>query len=434
MELNDVIRRIVGQHWRLLAACVLGGLSLGLLLAPHGKQYSASARLVLGTPDPIARQQSVAYSDTAKAIATSPSEVSKALRKTGVRGVDPADFASKHVSVSALGSSGVIELSVTDRNRRVAASVANALAGSLIRTRAMVTNGQSNRILADLDRRSEELSGRIAAADDRINTLGIQIAAAATDAEATGLRAQRDAAQNARESLVQQRSVFESERVSLLSTSAQQPQPSIISAATPPSKPEPSHTMVYIVLGALLGLILGLAAAGLIETLRPTLVGGDTLAGELNTALLGTLAHDRAPAVATDVGARLRLAAEAAKVRNVTMVTAGPGVDLSDLADSLNASAAAEKPKVNGRSSGHSHALRIGSFDPENPPFNNGSRTGLVLVSPSALKKTELSDVEHLLQASQLPLLGVITYRTQERDLRRGLKSQIDGLKRAAVK
>src|SRR5919201_2823129 len=99
MELNDAIRRTIGQHRRLLAVCLLAGVALALAFAPHGKEYSASARLVLDLPDPVARQQSEAYADTAKAIATSPSKVSVALRKAGAHRGDPAAFAGKHVSV-----------------------------------------------------------------------------------------------------------------------------------------------------------------------------------------------------------------------------------------------------------------------------------------------------------------------------------------------
>jgi capsular polysaccharide biosynthesis protein len=420
MELNDALRRIVGQHWRLLGACVLGGIMLGLLFAPRGTHYATSARLVLDTPDPVARQQSSAYADTAKAIATSPSEVSKALRRSGVGGVDPAEFGAKHVSVSALGSSGVIELKVTDSNPRLAASVANALAQSLIRTRRAIANGQSDRILADLDRRIADLTTKISAAQDRMNALSLQIATAG-GSDSTSLREARDSVSNAHDLLVQQESLLESERISLLSSNAGHPEPAVISPATTPTKAEPSHRMNYIVLGALLGLILGIGAAGVAETLQPTLVGGDTLAGELDTALLGTLADDTSAAEVTDVGARLRLAAEAADVRNVAMVTAG-GVNGDGVAASLNAADASHA----GNGNGHGADLRIGNFDPQNPPFNNGSRSGLVLVSPTALKKTELNDIEHLLQASRLPLLGVITYTAPNRHLRRGAEAPID--------
>jgi capsular polysaccharide biosynthesis protein len=434
MELNDVLRRILGQHWRLLGAFLAIGVALGLLFAPHGTEYAASARLVLDLPDPVARQQSEAYADTAKAIATSPSKVRGALRKAGARRGDPAVFGGQHVAVRALGSSGVIELTVTDRDRGVAASVANALAASLIRTRLEVTNGQIDQAFADLDGKIAQLSKRIAGIDEQVGELSVQIAAAGS-VEAAALRAKRDEIESTREFLVQQRAVVQSERVSLLSASAQHPRPSVISAATPPTKAQASHKLAYVILGALLGLILGIGVAAFIETVRPTLVGGDTLADELDAALLGTLDPHAAPATAIDVSARLRLAAEAARVRNVTLVAAGPRVDLDGLADSLKASAAAEALQTNGNGVGAYPApLRIASFDAEHPPFNNGSRSGLVLVSPTALKKTDLSDVAHLLQASRLPLLGVITYDATKGERGRGARTPFEQLKRLGPK
>jgi capsular polysaccharide biosynthesis protein len=394
-------------------------MALGLFFAPHGKEYSASVRLVLDTPDPVARPQSQAIADTAKAIATSSTEVSRALHKARVERGDPVEFAKNHVLVSALGSSGILQLSVTDRNSRAAASIANALASLLIQTRSEVSNGQADSVFASLERRSAVLSSKIAAATDSVNSLGLQIASAGTLRQANALRARRDAAQQSLDSLSQEKSVLESERVSLLSASAQRPRPQIISAATPPAKPESSGRMAYLILGALVGLMLGLGLAGLIETLRPTLVGSETLASELNAALLGKLQEDTSGTTSANIGARLRLAAEAAGVGNVALLATGSDVDLDTVTTSLRASAGAQAPQRNGNGNGtsppppglHEPAkLRIAPFEPTDPPFNNGRRSGLVLVSPTALKKTELADVSHLLKASNLPLLGLITY------------------------
>lgn len=423
MELDDVLGRLVGQHWRLLAACVVGGLVVGLFFAPHGREYNASARLLLDLPDPVARQQSEAYADTAKGIATSQSEVSSALRKADVRRGDPAAFGSKHVAVRALGSSGVIEISVTDPNRRAAAAIANALAASLIRTRLAVANGQAKQISADLTRRTAQLSKQISALEEKVNTLSVQLAAPASLTAAEALRAARDAAESQSQFLVQQRNVLQSEQVSLLSTSAQHPFPKLFSPASPPAKAESSHLAVYAALGAMLGLILGIGVAGVIETLRPTLVGGETLADELNSPLLGALDPNAESETAATIAARLRLSAEAAKVGNVALVGAGPDVDLLQLARTLSDSAEAEALHTNGfhDQDPHLRPLKIGRFEAKSPPINNGSRSGLVLVSPSVVKKTELTDIEQLLRASRLPLLGVITYDRPDGAQRRPL-------------
>jgi capsular polysaccharide biosynthesis protein len=424
MELNEALRRTVGQHRALLALCLLVGLGLAFVFAPHGTEYSASARLVLDLPDPVARQQSQAYSDTAKAIATSPSQVKTALRRAHLHRGDPVEFAKKHVSVTGLGSSGVIQLAVTDRNPRAAAAIANALASLLIQTRLKVSDGQSEQVFADLDRRTANLSEKISAAQDTVNRLSLRIAAGGSPA----LRAKRDTAQRTLDFLVQQRSVLESERVSLLSATAERPRPSIISVATPPTAPEPSHRTVYIVLGLLLGLIGGIGLAGLRETIQPTVVGGDTLAGELDAALLGTFDSRAASANATEIGARLRLAAEAADVGNVALVAAGEDIDLDGVAKALNASVAAQPVHTNGNGDGHDSArrLRIAAFSPLDPPSNNGARSGVVLVSRPVLKKTRLNDAAYLLKASRLPLLGVIAYDAPKRRIRRSEKSGTD--------
>lgn len=416
MELSDALRRVVGQHWRLLGWGLVSGLALGLLFIPHGTTYSASARLVLDTPDPVSRQQSTAIADTAKAIATGPSQVSRALHQAGAVRGDPALYAKQHVSVTALGTSSVLELTVSDRGKNVASAVANALASLLIDKRLQLSNEETNRVFADLDRRSAKLSRNITKADQDVNSLSLQIAAAPSPGNANVLRAKSDAALRQRDFFVQQRNVLESERVSLLSTRAQRPRPSIISAATPSAKPEASHTMVYLVLGALVGLILGMGAAGFLETLRPTLVGSDMLAGELDAALLGTLTSGVSAAAPTDIGARLVLAAEAAQVGNVALFAAGPDLNLDRLAESLSSSTSSSATargahtNGNGSANGRARPLRIERFKAEHPPVNNGARSGIVLVSPTALRKTELREIAHLLKMSQLPLLGLITY------------------------
>jgi hypothetical protein len=185
---------------------------------------------------------------------------------------------------------------------------------------------------------------------------------------------------------------------------------------------------VYLVLGALLGLILGVGLAGLIETLRPTVIGGDALAGELDAALLGTFDPRRGVAIATDIAARLRLAAEAADVGNVALIAADSKVDLEDVAESLSTSVAAQPGYAhgNGSTNGHPPGLRIGPFRAQDPPSQNGTRSGLVLVSPRALKKSQLNDAAYLLKASRLPLLGVIAYDAPKRGTGRSEKSRTD--------
>ena len=90
MDLNEAGRRIVVRHWSVIVFCICMGVGLTALMHIRDTvTYTASARLVLDTQDPESRAASAAIADTAKAIATSPSQVSDALRNADVPERDP---------------------------------------------------------------------------------------------------------------------------------------------------------------------------------------------------------------------------------------------------------------------------------------------------------------------------------------------------------
>jgi capsular polysaccharide biosynthesis protein len=422
MELNEAARRIVGTHRRLIVFFVLLGILIASLLhAGSQRTYTASTRMVLDTPDPRDRSESTSIADMAAGIATSPTEVQGALDDAHITTRNAVDIARHHVSVTALGSSAVLDLRVSDRNRRVAAAVANTLAARVIRTRQNVSSGQLQQVLVELDGKIGTLNRKIANLDVQLASLGF------TDARA------RDAAQRSRDFLAQARSVLESERVSLLATDAQRPNPSIISQAALPTHPDSSHLLQDLILGALLGMVLGVGAAGLIETIRPTFVGGDVLAREFDTPLLGALRGEpdegRSNRVVSPVAARLHLAAEAAGARGVVLLGVEQDVELDGLAESLEAvsangthaprnawndtrSAAAAEGAPHGASvvNRAGAGLPIRAFDVQSSLVDGLSGAGIVLVSPSSLGKTKLDGVRHLLSVTRSPLLGLITY------------------------
>ena len=388
MELNDGARRIVGQHWRLIASLALVGILLAALahVGDH-KTYTASSRLVLGTQDPKTQAEAASIADTAKAIATSPAVVRDALRASEAPAeTDPLDFARHDVSVESVGASGVLQLRVKDGQSARAARIANSLTREVIAARRQVTEGQLRRVLGSVAPRIEKLAGQIAELDS--------LPALSPKDEAK------------RSSLLQQRTALESERFSALSAAAQQLKPAVISPATPPLSADGSGVVLDLLLGAVLGLLLGVAAAGAIETVRPTLVGGQALARELNAPLLGSLPpdDDGLDAAAPAVAGRLRLATKAAGVESIgLMAVRPPELDVPALAERFAAKGS------NGSAVGRPASVR--AFDVQSSSLFNGSPTGLVLVSPDALKKTELDEVKELLRVMPGPLLGLLTYR-----------------------
>jgi len=400
VELNDIGRRIFGAHYPIIVLLVVIGMAVGLLLVvTSSRTYTASARLVLDNQDTKSRSESTAIADTAKAIATSPAQVRAALERAGVRDRSAVEIAKRHVSISALGTSAVLQLSVSDRNRHVAAAVTNALAERVIRTRLAVSNGQLQQVLVGLQERIDELNTKIAELDAQADSLAVRLADATTAAGASALRGQRDGLLQSRDLLVQQRSVAESERVSLLSADATHPKPSIISRATVPGHADSSHFPSYLALGILLGLILGIGCAGVVELIRPTLVGGDAIARELGVAVLGALPNEPlavAPRALHTIRARLRLTAEAAQVPDIGVVPLIRGVDLDDIAKLL-----AQDPLA---------ALSIRQLDVDETPSGVSGRLGLVVVCPSELEKAEVVDFGQFLSLTPQPVLGLITY------------------------
>jgi uncharacterized protein involved in exopolysaccharide biosynthesis len=418
MDLHDVTRRIIGRYWWLLAVLMVVCAGAAAVSRSGGTTYTATARIVLDSPDPTTRVESAAIADTVKAIATSQSQVTAALRTALPAHAkrDPLDVAEHRVSVSGLGSSSVVKVSVSDHNKYVAANVANALAARVIATRRDVSSGGVPQEVANLSKRIDSVSAQISSTDNAIDRLNVAAANAPTAQLGNQLRAQRDAASRRRDFFAQQRSVLESERVNILGAYALRPKPSVISRASVPLHADASGVQPYIVLGALLGLILGVGLAALIETVRPTVVGGDALARELDVPLLGTLyggGDDDQPLEAlAPVAVRVRLAAEAAGVDDVALLPVKADVDVRAIARSLEASTRKGLDVVAAERNAARSRTRIVALDlVSSTGLDERRTTGLVLISASGVRKADLVDVGHLLRVTPMPLLGLIVYK-----------------------
>jgi hypothetical protein len=223
-------------------------------------------------------------------------------------------------------------------------------------------------------------------------------AAQASGVVANGLRALVEGLSRQRDFLAQQRSVLESERVSLVSSDALRPRPEVISRASVPVAADSSGVLTDLVLGLLLGLLVGVGLAGLLELLWPTVAGGEAVARVLGAPLLGKLAGR--PGGAGDVAGpagRLGLVARSAMVERVGLLAAVPGLDVRGLGGWLQGSRAAG-------------GLQVRELDLSRPSANGDSPQGLVLVSPSTIKRADLDAAGELLHTTTQPLLGLITY------------------------
>ena len=415
MELGEVIGRIFGRHKKLIAALVLAGLLAGLAIhLDDAPQYSASARLVLDTSDPEDQAQSGVIADTTRAIASGPSLIRNALEKIGVRR-DATELAKRHVRVQALGSSGVMQLSVTDSDPKVAVALANAIAAAVIRTRLQVTSGEAATAVRSLDQQLTRLQQEISDLDARIDQAG--------GAAGSGQLVRR------REAIAQRMSQLESERASVETTRALRPRAAVLDPASPPAQQLPGRRLPDLVLGGLLGLLLGVGAAALVESLRPTLVGRTAIARGTEAPVLAELVgppqrrgnrHGWVAADVAEAAMHVELVAVAAGVQQVRLMALDRQVDLSNLVqilgDSLKTATVqqADMPTARRRRPGARAGLEPEAVQPE----GDGGRIGLVLVAPTVLKLADLDPVKDFLTISGWPLLGVIVYQPLRRRAR----------------
>ena len=177
----------------------------------------------------------------------------------------------------------------------------------------------------------------------------------------------------------------------------------------------PQRGTQELVLGATLGLLLGIGVAAVVEALNPTLVGRDAIAAQLGAPVLGELRLAPKDGDPTDLHwVRWRLGAQAARagVANVELASAGPHVDLQPMSAALvtNGSSPPSRRPANG---GLGSGLKIGILDASSI-FPKGS-AGLVVITPRIIKRTAFDSTKDLLRITGWPAVGAIVYRGRER-------------------
>lgn len=402
MDLQEFARRILLGHWVVIVAIVIAG--VGGVVALHVfdiPTYSASTRLVLDAPAPTSVIEATAVADSAKAIVTSPTHIISALNTAGVVR-DPVKVTS-NIALVPLGTSGVLQLTVKDSDPVAAAGIANALAEDLIQTRLKVSPVAQR---AALETQIKTVNDRIAALDADIKSLNAQLANLRVDpsnpqtasVQAQILADRISADSNQRSALTQELIHLDSERAALGSIS--NTSPTVIDVATVPTKADPSRLPIDLALALVIGTVLGVAVSAGLETLRPTLAGGDAVSKHLAVPVLGWL-----PDTSGTLAQRLRLAATATDIRALELIGVGDAPDLTSLARSLRG------PLSQGQGEGKG----ISIFAPEDAParYRNGQApsSGFVVVAPERIRKAALAPVQELIALSGRPLLGVIAHK-----------------------
>jgi capsular polysaccharide biosynthesis protein len=404
MDLQEVTRRVVLGHWKVIVACVIAlAVAVSVYHFFDAPIYSASTRVVLDVAAPSSGTEALAVADSAKAIVTSPSHIVTALKAAGYQ----RDLVrlTPQITVAPLGTSGVLLLTVSDINPQAAAGIANALADDLIATRIKTSPAARAAILdAQIKTVEDEISAlkvESAGLKDQLKNLRVDPANPQfAQVQAQILTDRITAADNEVSTLTQQLIHLDSERASLGSASLTTP--SVIDVAALPSKPDPSRLPIDLALAVVVGLALGVAIAGGLETFRPTLAAGDAVARTLGVPILGWL-----PDTTATLPTRLKLAATAADLKALELIGIGDAPDLVALSRSLRG------PLTQGE--GEGKGLAIFSMADAPPRYRSAQAPahGFVLVTPERIKKSALIPVQELITISGRPLVGLIVNRPE---------------------
>ena len=428
MDLGEATRRIFLVHRKLIFLCVALGLIGGLALtAVRPAKFTAGTRLVLGVEGARTSDGAVSAADAAEALVTSRAIVEQAVRTAGVD-LDPLDVASESISVKTLGSSDLVQLEVTDPDPVVAAKLANALGQELVNRWGEVSGGQSIAALVPLQDEIRLLRDGLTTADQKLALLDTKIAGETDPAEEQRLNALSDALSQRRDELEQRRLLLESQLTGVLVDGASRQEPQVIDPAVPPTLPDPKQAQSIAALGALLGLLVGVSLAALIESFRPTLAGSDAVADALGVPMLGKMPTgvEGSPEIRRSA-LKVRLAATGVHAKTVQLASIGPSIDLSPLSDAveeLNATAGSDTPSATG-SNGRLAVRRFG-VDLEAPRRSSGTNgingtngtnrtnrkteSALVAIVPSTIKRADLRELGDLQALTAWPLVGVVTY------------------------
>ncbi len=402
MEIDEVAARLLGQYWALMLLCIaLPLLAIGLTVKKQPPMYAASARIVSGSTVPASNAQADAIASQIQGIATGRTAAAKALRAAGVtRNLN--DFVAGHVSVSGLGGSQVVDLKVTDRNPRVAAALAKALAAEVV---------------------------------ESINNVGQGGLSAALTVD-------------------QVIANFSGDRTRLLIQASTQGLATVIDQPVVPLKPESKALAQKLGLAGLLGLVAGILIAAIAETIRPTVPGARRVSRRLGAPTLGRLRSadmhgERTPNL-ENLSLRLRLAAVHADVSTVALVDVNGKYDLADLAYGLERSleAAAENMAIRAGAAGDNNHQGSLSGAPtlgaavivkgrqltaetqalhvypmaQMKHVGGMGRVGMLVISGPVARVSRVMSLDDLVTSSGWPIIGVIGVPRARRGLfgRRG--------------
>jgi capsular polysaccharide biosynthesis protein len=421
VEIDEIAARLLRQYWALILLCVLAPLvAITLMVAKQPPMYAASARIVSGSTVPASNAQAQALVSQIQGVATGKTTAASALKNAHVTR-DVNNFITSHVSVAGLGGSQVVDLTVTDRNPRAAATLAKELAEEVVQQ--INRTGQSG------------LSTTLNAIDQEIVRLSEQHGVVATQAAANPKNEQL---QSKLAGLNQVIANFSGDRSRLLIQASTQGLASVLDQPVVPEQPQSKALAQKLGLAAVLGLVVGILIAAIAETIRPTVPGARRVSRRLGAPTLGQLKrtemHGEQTPNLENLAMRLRMAANHAEVSTIALIDVNAKYELADLAHGLELNlrppdeSLAAHADSNGRDGDGDgdETMAFGSVMVKGRQLISGHQTlhvypmsqikhlgtmsnvGLVVLSGPVSRVSRVMALDDLVTSSGWPILGVV--------------------------
>jgi capsular polysaccharide biosynthesis protein len=292
---------------------------------------------------------------------------------------------AKQVSVSPIGVSNVLRITIRDRSAQVATTLTNALASAVVQVRQQTSSAGLGLTIADLNKRLADLNQQLGEADKAVDQANAALGNASSTSQLAAASSAATAARSRRDNIATEVSSAQTQLAGLQNTLGGRPIPQVVDPAITPRSPDPSTLPQDLALAGLAGLIVGLGLAALIEAMRPTVVGSRALARRLGAPVLEELpcCPDHLEGVDTDlVAGRVNLAAKGAGVSLVELIAVS-GKPVSGLAERLGAGGpapardpqtwAGSAPERLAIGNGHSAVAPYGRPTGMNNPANGGA-------------------------------------------------------------
>lgn len=332
MDVTDALRRIVMRHLVLIAIATLVPLvGFAAYKSTQPTMYTASVQLQVGENTANSVQQATATADGATAKVKTPDAVLQALTTAaksdpplniGHSQQDATDFLANNLSVAQVLTSPNITIDVKYNNQQAAVDIDKALALQTIDAIYSVSAKSSQDAVDAAQKLLDQANSDLAGAAKAASVVNPSQAVTFAYQNALQNRSSANAAlQKAKDNLS---AVFK---------------PIIVDDA----KIVPDSTLSKLqpyVLVLILGLILGVGIAAVIESASPSVVGAAGLAGLFGAPHLGHAVgrNGKVKGRITDLALAARLHAAARRVGADTVVIAGDvRCDLPDLAGRLDA-------------------------------------------------------------------------------------------------